>query len=111
MLQDRVVLANNVGTSTTGNVVLGGRYMMEVVATFGGGSVKLQRLGPDDSTFLDIKQVFEKADGTGGTADSLLIGNFTVAGAQILDLAPGSYKCTIATATAVYAALERIPLD
>lgn len=111
MLQDRVVLASNVAASTTGNVVIGGKYLMEVVATFGGGSVKLQRLGPDDTTFLDIKQVFEKADGVGGTADLLAVGSFTANGAQILDLAPGSYKCTIATATAVYASLERIPLD
>ena len=32
----------------------GGKYAISVLATFGGGSVKFQILGPDGSTFISV---------------------------------------------------------
>lgn len=87
------------------NLPLGGRYAISVSATFGGGSVALQQLGPDGTTYLDIKDHFNNA----GTAVELTIGSFASAGVFVLDLPAGTYKFTITTATAVYASIARIP--
>lgn len=58
-------------------------------ATFGGGTVKLQVLLADGSTWVDVAG-----------------GSLTAAGATaVLWLPPGSYRVNIATATAVYAYL------
>jgi hypothetical protein len=69
----------------------GGSYAVDVLATWGGGSVTLERLGPDGSTYL-----------TAATA-------FTANGSSTVSLPPGTYKFAVTTATAVYAAVTRIP--
>lgn len=73
--------------------LLGGKYGVSAVATFGGGTVKLQILGPDGSTYISI----------GSTTD------FSAAGYAAVDLPPCQVQVTIATATAV--ALTCIPIS
>lgn len=70
----------------------GGLYSVAVVATFGGGSVTLEALGPDGTTYINVN-AFLAQD----------IENYW--------LPPGTYKLAIATATAVYATITRIPGD
>jgi hypothetical protein len=64
--------------------LLGGKYVFTASAIFGGGTVALSILGPDGATYITVK-------------------SFSAAGTQTLDLPPGEYQVTIATATAVYA--------
>lgn len=97
---------SNIAASTAAfPLTLGGRYSVSVIATFGGGSVKLQKLGPDGSTFLDIQSPFNNA----GTEVDLVISTFSANGTKDFVLAPGEYKFVIATATAVYISLARCP--
>lgn len=83
------------GLSATSAVftLKGGKYAVAATATFGGGSVKLQRLGPDASTYQSVASASD----------------FTAAGYTALDLPPGVYRFTIATATAVAAEVTAIP--
>lgn len=67
----------------------GGRGILVATATWGGGSVTLQFLGPDGSTWL-----------TGATA-------LTANGFVLFELPPCRYRIAIATATAVYAQVEQ----
>jgi len=76
---------SNIATNTTPFVLRGGNYGVTVTATFGGGSVTLQRLAPDGSTWVTVVAAFTAV----GYANAFLPG--------------GSYRLTIATATAVYA--------
>lgn len=85
---------SNISASTAAFALRGGRYAVAALATFGGGSVKLQALGPDGTTFLSV------ASGS----------DFTAAGFGAVDLPPGQYRFTIATATAVYASVTSVPL-
>jgi hypothetical protein len=77
--------------SATGAAVQwgGGRGVFAVVATFGGGSVTLQYLGPDETTWL-----------TGATA-------LTANGLIAFELPPGRIRAAVATATGVYANAEQ----
>lgn len=84
---------SNISASTSGFALKGGRYGIAVTATFGGGSVKLQRLAGDGSTYVSMSSSCD----------------FTAAGGAIVDLPPGTYRFTIATATAVYAEVSGIP--
>ena len=71
----------------------GGEGTFMAKATWGGGSVKLQVLAPDATTWIDV------GTDTSLTADGG--GNFALpAGAQI--------KATVATATAVYASVASL---
>lgn len=84
----KLVLANNISaTPSTEYVWPGGDGEFSVVATFGGGTVKLQYLGPDGTTWLDA-----------GSNTTL-----TASGGGIFSLGPGNIRCNIATATGVYA--------
>lgn len=85
--------ASNIDASTAAFALRGGKYAVCVEATFGGGSVKLQVLGPIGSTYFSV------ASGT----------DFTAAGFATVDLPAGMYRLTIATATAAYANITRIP--
>ena len=84
---------SNIAATTSAFPLLGGKYALAAVATWGGGSVKLQVLMPDGSTYLSV------ASGTDLTAN----------GFTTLDLPPGQYRLTIATATAVYASVVAVP--
>ncbi len=83
----------NIAASTAAFNLSGGKYGASAMATFGGGSVKLQRLLADGSTYQSVSS---------GT-------DFTAPGYTTVDLPPGTYRFTIATATAVYAEIVRIP--
>jgi hypothetical protein len=76
----------------------GGRLAFSAVATFGGGSVALEYLGPDGTTWLAAPK------DTDGTAVSL-----AAAGIIISELPPGKIRANATTATAVYARADRIP--
>lgn len=91
---NRVTLGSNV--SATGSAVLytGGPSLFMATATFGGGTVKLQVLLPDGSTWVDVAG-----------------GSLTAAGTSaVLWLPPGSYRVNVATATGVYAYLASAPV-
>jgi len=81
----------NIAATTAQFQVKGGTYLLTVHATFGGGSVQMQTLAGDGATWLLL--------GTSITAD----------GTQSFTLPPGAYRIAIATATAVYANLTRVP--
>jgi hypothetical protein len=83
----------NISTNSAAFVLKGGRYAISVLATFGGGSVKFQALGPDGSTFISPSSATD----------------FTAAGAAVVDIPPGQFRFTIATATAVFASAALIP--
>lgn len=86
-------LFSNISATTAAFRLLGGKYAVAAVATFGGGSVKLQTLGPDGSTWLSVAAATD----------------LSAAGYGLVDLPAGQYRFTIATATAVYASVTRIP--
>lgn len=102
---------DGISATTSPFVLEGGMYAVGVVATFGGGSVKFQKLGPDNSTYLDLKQPYDKPDGTGGTEEDLVISTFLAAGMKVFYCPPGQYRFTIATATAIYIDCTRVPLE
>lgn len=84
---------SNISASTAQFALRGGKYGVDATATFGGGSVKLQKLLGDTSTFQSVSAATD----------------FTAAGYAVIDLPPGQYRFTVATATAVYCAVTRIP--
>ena len=84
---------SNISATPASFALRGGKYGVAAIATWTAGSAKLQKLGPDGSTFLSV---------SAGT-------DFTANGYATVDLPPGTYQLTIATATAVYFALDRIP--
>ena len=88
---DRVVYSNQ-ATGTTGSFELrGGSYWIETKST-GTGTIDLQRLGPDGTTYTArITQI---------TA---------TAGQQTISLPPGTYRWVVATFTANYLEITRIP--
>ncbi len=84
-------LASNIAATTSAFTLLGGSYHISMKATWGGGNVVLQMLGPDGSTYLPVH--------TALTAD----------GVSSANLPPGTYRWAVTTATAVYAQVVRIP--
>ena len=69
----------------------GGSYVIDVVAAWGGGSVTLQRLGPDGATFI-----------TAATALS------TNGSSGLVTLPAGTYQWAVVTAGGVYASVSRV---
>lgn len=79
------------GSATSAEFVWsGGTGVFQVVATFGGGSVSLQYLGPNGSTWV------------AAGSDTTLAAN----GGGVFTLPPGKIRAAVATATAVYARAE-----
>lgn len=66
----------------------GGRGVLTAVATWGGGNIALQYMGPDGSTWLAV-----------GTA-------LTANGLSTFELPPGLIRAAVTTATAAYAQAE-----
>lgn len=81
---------SNISATAVAFQLAGGTYGVTVMATWGGGSVTLQTLGPDRSTLITVLTAF------------------TANGYGYVSLPPGQYQLTIATATAVYATIARI---
>jgi hypothetical protein len=65
------------------------------VATFGGGNIEVQMLGPDGSTYLSMPTPIKL------TAAGTIGGYFPF----------GTYRLLITTATAVYVELANVPLS
>jgi hypothetical protein len=86
---------SNIAATTAAFVLNGGYYMVAAVATFGGGSVELQILGPDQSTWLSAPTALK----------------LTAAGTIAGYLPPGQYRFAIATSTAVYCSVAGVPLS
>jgi hypothetical protein len=84
---------SNIAATTAAFALLGGKYQVSAVATFGGGSVKFQILGPDGVSFISPAAATD----------------FTAAGEAVVELPPCQARFTIATASAVYASACRIP--
>jgi len=78
------VVFTNISATPAPFVLRGGNYGITAHATFGGGSVTLQRLSPDGVTYVTVL--------TAITAD----------GYANLNLPSGTYQLAIATATGVY---------
>lgn len=85
---------SNISATTAAFRLNGGRYAIEAVATFGGGSVKFQALMPDGSTWQSVSSATD----------------FTAAGYATIDVPPGQYRFTITTATAVYCSAAGVPI-
>lgn len=84
-------LFSNISATTASFPLKGGKYGHAAVATWGGGSVTLQVLAPDGTTWL-----------TAATA-------FSANGFAVIDIPPGEYRYAVATATAVHASIQRVP--
>jgi hypothetical protein len=89
-------LFSNISATTAAFTLLGGAYLVACVATFGGGSVDLQVLGPDQTTWMATPAA------THFTANGI-IGPVYVP--------PGQYRFLITTASAVFVSVAEIPLD
>lgn len=87
-----VTLLSNASATGSGKRWPGGRSMFIVSATFGGGTVKLQTLAGDGTTWVDVAS-----------------GSLTAAGTLTMDLPLGQYRANVATSTAVYATLAHCP--
>ena len=90
----------NISATTAGFTVLGGKYQLSVVATFGGGNVGVDVLAGDGTTWVPCVML---------TSDGASVENIQANGTAILDLPPGQYRISVSTATAVYATLARVP--
>lgn len=84
---------SNIAATTADFALRAGLYGVTVSATFGGGSVTLQRKSIDGSTYV-----------TALTA-------FTAAGYASAHLPAGTYRVAIATATAVYVDIASIDIS
>lgn len=105
---------SNLYTSATATnsgafLLTGGNYHAAVIQT-GSGTVELQRLGPDGTTWLPIMGQFNNA---GAEADLKLL-LWTAAAqnaAKRAYLGPGSYRWAVATSTNIFAEIVRIPAE
>jgi hypothetical protein len=86
---------SNISATTAAFKLKGGYYLVGAVATFGGGSVELQILGPDQTTWLSASTPLK----------------LTSAGTISGYLPPGQYRFTIVTATAVFASVAGVPIS
>ena len=82
---------SNISASSAAFTLRGGKYAVSAIAT-GTGTMGLQMLMPDGATFNPVHTAFSATTG------------FTT-----VDLPPGQYKFVIATFTAVYASVCRVP--
>lgn len=92
-----VTLLTNAAATGAGQSWPGGRGLFVALATFGGGSVGLEFLGPDGTTWLPCQSV-------AGAAVTL-----TAAGSVLFEQPPGLLRASVVTATAVFARADRIP--
>lgn len=91
--QEGWVPFNNAAAGTVASKYLAGGKYAVIFSGTGTGTVDIKRLGPDGSTYLacGVTQI---------TA---------TAGYQVIDLPPGTYEAIIATFTANYLQVVRIP--
>ena len=82
--QVEYVVFKNISATPASFTLRGGNYGVTAHATWGGGSVTLQRLSPDGSTYVTVLVAFS-ADGYAN-----------------LNLPSGTYQLLVATATGIY---------
>lgn len=75
-------------TGAANSINFGGDFCFDVAGTFGGATVGLEMLGPDNTTWIAVR------DTAGPVA-------FTAAGAVIVTLPAGTYRATITGGTGV----------
>ncbi len=86
-----VVKFSNIGATTAAFTLRGGKYAVAANAT-GAGTMGLQILGADGSTFIPVFTAFA-----------------VVTGYAVIDLPPGSYNFLVSGFTAVFATICRVP--
>ncbi len=82
--QVETFLFKNISATPASFVLRGGNYSLTCHATWGGGSVTLQRQSPDGSTYVTVMTALS-ADGYSNA-----------------NLPSGTYQLLVATATAIY---------
>lgn len=88
----KLTLLSNSGPVTSAGVVWpGGIGTFEAVGTWGGGSAKLQSLGPDGTSWSDLLDVVLSANGAIG-----------------FEYGQTTLRCVVATATGVYATVCQV---
>jgi hypothetical protein len=80
----------NISATPAQFTLRGGQYAVTVNATFGGGSITLQKLSNDSTTLVTCLTAF------------------TAAGYATVNLPNGTYSLTIATATGVYCEIAAV---
>ena len=83
---------DNISATTAAFELYGGRFGIMAHGTWSAGSATLEILADDNMTWL-----------TAATA-------LTADGTALVDLPPGQYRWAVATATALYLSLVRVPL-
>jgi hypothetical protein len=91
---------SNISANTAVFTLKGGFYLISAIGT-GFGSVELQALGPDQSTFLSMPAAYPVATALKLTSNGSISGY----------LPPGQYKFVITTATAVYCSVTGVPIS
>lgn len=86
---------SDIAASTAAFTLKGGYYMVAAIATWSSGSVELQALGPDGSTWLSLPTALKL------TANGMIAGY----------LPPGQYRFTVVTSTAIYCSVAGVPLS
>lgn len=84
---------SNISATTAAFPLLGGKYGLDISATWSSGNAQVETLAIDGSTWLNV--------GSAVTAN----------GTSTYDLPAGQYRIGISSATAVYAALTKIVED
>lgn len=99
-----VSLLSNASATGSGVAWPGGKGVTTVAGTFGGASITMQYLGPDNTTWLDVK-VLNPADGAQTTVA------LTAAGAIGFMLPPGKIRAVVTggAASGLYARASRVP--
>ncbi len=86
---------SNISATTAAFQLQGGMYSYAANATWGGGTVKLQALSIDGTTWIDVPNASLTANGFYSP----------------LYLPAGQYRINVATATAVYGVVANIPFE
>ena len=84
------VTFSNISATTAAFTLYGGQYGVTATATFGGGSITLQKLSVDGSTWVTVLTAF------------------SAAGYATVNLPQGTYRIAVTTATAVYVSVESV---
>jgi hypothetical protein len=92
---------SNISATTAPFTLKGGFYAVACVAAFGGGSVELQGLAPDQSTYLSVPAALPAGAALKLSANGMIQGY----------LVPGTYKIVVTTASAVYCSVAAIPIS
>jgi hypothetical protein len=89
-LTNQIVNFEDVDSTPAAFILRGGLYAVTIIATWGGGSVTLQRLARDGTTYVTVTTAF---------SDDAYVS---------ISLPPGTYRLLMATATAMYADVTSI---